>query len=98
MGILGMAGLPHWRYGLTAPNGRRAHLRPPVCSFTLVGIAGEDDLDAPDLPVIHLKEISAARGQADKIQGKAESVAHVADGSMLLKKSSWILANHDSVV
>ena len=43
--------------------------------FTLVGIAGEDDLDAPDLPVIHLKEISAARGQADKIQGKAESEA-----------------------
>ena len=43
--------------------------------FTLVGIAGEDDLDAPDLPVIHLKEISAARGQADKIQGKAELVA-----------------------
>src|SRR4051812_23584489 len=41
--------------------------------FTLVGIAGEDDLDAPDLPIIHLKDISAARDQSDKINGRAES-------------------------
>ena len=33
----------------TASHGRGADLCPPLCLFTLVGIAGEDDLDAPDL-------------------------------------------------
>ncbi len=47
MDCLGLAGLRHQRDGNAAPHGRGADLCPAL--FTLVGIAGEDDLDAPDL-------------------------------------------------
>ena len=43
--------------------------------FTLVGIAGEDDLDAPDLPVIHLNGGTASLGYAKKMNGNAEAAA-----------------------
>jgi hypothetical protein len=43
--------------------------------FTLVGIAGEDDLDAPDLPVIHLHKGTASLGHARKMNGNAEAAA-----------------------
>ena len=39
--------------------------------FTLVGIAGEDDLDAPDLPVVKL-DGGAGPGNTEKMNGHAE--------------------------
>jgi hypothetical protein len=42
--------------------------------FTLVGIAGEDDLDAP-VPVIHLNGGTANFGHAEKMNGNAEAAA-----------------------
>ena len=39
--------------------------------FTLVGIAGEDDLDAPDLPTLHLHGDSSNLGHAEKMNGSA---------------------------
>jgi hypothetical protein len=44
-----LAGLPDRRFGEPAPDGSRADLCRRYALFTLVGIAGEDDLDAPDL-------------------------------------------------
>src|SRR4030081_732630 len=44
---VGETAAPH-KMGAVVTYARRYSL------FTLVGIAGEDDLDAPDLPVIHL--------------------------------------------
>ncbi len=43
--------------------------------FTLVGIAGEDDLDAPDLLVSQMGEGSAAPSTAGKLNGLAEATA-----------------------
>ena len=43
--------------------------------FTLVGIAGEDDLDAPDLPVIQLNGGFADLDPAEKMRGHAEAAA-----------------------
>ena len=47
--VLGLAGLPHRRDQRATPHGRSADLRPALHAVPLVGIAGEDDLDAPDL-------------------------------------------------
>ena len=44
-----MAGLPDRRYGEPAANGAALTYARRYALFTLVGIAGEDDLDAPDL-------------------------------------------------
>ena len=41
--------------------------------FTLVGIAGEDDLDAPDLPTAHLDGGSSNLGHAEKMNGSAQA-------------------------
>src|SRR5258708_4902186 len=49
MGVLGLASLPSKRNGQPASDGSRPHLRKAHALFTLVGIAGEDDMDAPDL-------------------------------------------------
>jgi hypothetical protein len=54
MGVLGLAGLPGQRNGSAAPARGRPHLCRRYALFTLVGIAGEDDLDAPDLPAAGL--------------------------------------------
>jgi hypothetical protein len=43
--------------------------------FTLVGIAGEDDLDAPDLPVLPLTGGGSEAGQPEKSNGHAETTA-----------------------
>ena len=43
--------------------------------FTLVGIAGEDDLDAPDLPTVHLDGGSSNLGHAQKMNGSAQAAA-----------------------
>jgi ERF superfamily len=45
--------------------------------FTLVGIAGEDDLDAPDLPTVHLDGGSSNPGHAEKMSGSAQAAAVV---------------------
>jgi hypothetical protein len=41
--------------------------------FTLVGIAGEDDLDAPDLPITNLQGGPASPGISGKMNGYAEA-------------------------
>jgi hypothetical protein len=41
--------------------------------FTLVGIAGEDDLDAPDLPISNLQGGPASPGFSGKMNGYAEA-------------------------
>ena len=43
--------------------------------FTLVGIAGEDDLDAPDLPTAHLDGGSSNLGHPEKMNGSAQAAA-----------------------
>ena len=48
--------------------------------FTLVGIAGEDDLDAPDLPTLHLDGGSSNLGHAEKMNGSAQAAAVAAGG------------------
>jgi hypothetical protein len=47
--VVGMAALPDRRDGGAATDGGCAHLRKMLRLFSLVGIAGEDDLDEPDL-------------------------------------------------
>src|SRR5215467_5220385 len=69
---VGETAAPH-KMGAALTYARRYSL------FTLVGIAGEDDLDAPDLPVIHLNGGTANLGHAQKMNGKAEAAA-VPDG------------------
>ena len=54
---VGETAAPH-KMGAALTYARRYSL------FTLVGIAGEDDLDAPDLPGIHLNGGSANLGHA----------------------------------
>jgi hypothetical protein len=48
--------------------------------FTLVGIAGEDDLDAPDLPTLHSDEGSSSLGRGEKMNGDARTAAVAAGG------------------
>jgi hypothetical protein len=48
--------------------------------FTLVGIAGEDDLDAPNLPTVHLDGRSSNLGHAEKLNGSAHAAAVAAGG------------------
>jgi hypothetical protein len=64
---VGETAAPH-KMGAALTYARRYSL------FTLVGIAGEDDLDAPDLPGSHLKGGRASRGH-EKMNGNAGAVA-----------------------
>ena len=48
--------------------------------FTLVGIAGEDDLDAPDLPTLHSDGGSSNLGHPEKMNGNAQAAAVAAGG------------------
>src|SRR5580765_8170167 len=50
MDCLGLAGLRHHRNGSPHRMGAALTYARRYALFTLVGIAGEDDLDAPDLP------------------------------------------------
>jgi ERF superfamily len=65
---VGETAAPH-KMGAALTYARRYSL------FALVGIAGEDDLDAPDLPVIHLNGGTANFGHAEKMNGNAEAAA-----------------------
>ena len=67
---VGETAAPH-KMGAALTYARRYSL------FTLVGIAGEDDLDAPDLPTVHLDGGSSNLGHAEKMNGSA----HVCGGS-----------------
>jgi hypothetical protein len=67
LSIFGVAGLPDQRDCMAAPHGSGADLRPALRLFTLVGIAGEDDLDAPDLGAkmdVGAKEAAATQAKA----------------------------------
>jgi hypothetical protein len=59
-------GAPH-KMGAALTYARRYAL------FTLVGIAGEDDLDAPDLPITDLQGGPASPGPSGKMNGQAEA-------------------------
>ena len=48
--------------------------------FTLVGIAGEDDLDAPDLPTVHSDGSLPNLGDPEKMNGSAQTAAAPAGG------------------
>src|ERR1700704_5625162 len=62
---VGETAAPH-KMGAALTYARRYSL------FTLVGIAGEDDLDAPDLPTVQLAGGSSSDGfsHADKMNGR----------------------------
>src|ERR1700678_995397 len=45
--------------------------------FTLVGIAGEDDLDAPDLPINTTGSATPGHGHPDRMNGQAAALAAV---------------------
>ena len=70
---VGETAAPH-KMGAALTYARRYSL------FTLVGIAGEDDLDAPDLPTVHLDGGSANLGHAEKMNGSAQAAAVPAGG------------------
>ena len=65
---VGETAAPH-KMGAALTYARRYSL------FTLVGIAGEDDLDAPDLPTVHLDGGSSNLGHAEKMNGSAHAAA-----------------------
>ena len=65
---VGETAAPH-KMGAALTYARRYSL------FTLVGIAGEDDLDAPDLPTVHLDGGSSNLGHAEKMNGSAHVAA-----------------------
>ncbi len=71
---VGETAAPH-KMGAALTYARRYSL------FTLVGIAGEDDLDAPDLPATHLNGGSANLGHAEKRNGNAGAAAVPSVGS-----------------
>src|SRR5207247_11041445 len=54
------------------PHGRGADLCSPLCLFTLVGIAGEDDLDAPDL-ISPSQPVSGLSRRASQGNGRLDS-------------------------
>ena len=70
---MGETAAPH-KMGAALTYARRYAL------FTLVGIAGEDDLDAPDLPNLHLDGGSSSRGHAEKMNGRAQAAVVAAGG------------------
>src|SRR6476619_6120908 len=63
---VGETAAPH-KMGAALTYARRYSL------FTLVGIAGEDDLDAPELPGTHLSQSTANLGHTEKMNGNAEA-------------------------
>jgi hypothetical protein len=65
---VGETAAPH-KMGAALTYARRYSL------FTLVGIAGEDDLDAPDLPTLDAQEGTPNLGHADKMNGSAPPAA-----------------------
>jgi ERF superfamily len=55
--------------------------------FTLVGIAGEDDLDAPDLPGVKLDDGAAGPSNSERLNGRAAAIhSHRADEKGLPRK------------
>jgi hypothetical protein len=70
--------------------------------FTLVGIAGEDDLDAPDLPLAANENGSLTPKTPEKINGQADDTSPLtADRTARLRKpqlSNPVLDLHASVV
>jgi hypothetical protein len=76
---VGETAAPH-KMGAALTYARRYSL------FTLVGIAGEDDLDAPDLPGVHLNGGSANLGHAEKMNG---NIAAAAVPNAGFKDKSW---------
>ena len=66
MGVFGLAGLPGERHGRSHRMGAALTYARRYALFTLVGIAGEDDLDAPDLAVQTIEPSPQTRPPATK--------------------------------
>ena len=65
MDFVGLAGLRRQRDRGAASDGRGADLCPALCPVHLVGIAGEDDLDAPDLKAPTAPAIGSCEASAE---------------------------------
>ena len=73
MAVVGMAGLRDQRDGGAAPMGAALTYARRYALFTLVGIAGEDDLDAPDLNWKVRRAANAAAGVSAKVDVAAKA-------------------------
>jgi len=82
---------PH-RMGAALTYARRYAL------FTLVGIAGEDDLDAPDLPTVDARTPSSAANGHGPTNGQAASPVAVRTGASERKHAKPALAPEASAV
>jgi hypothetical protein len=79
MDLVGMTCLPDYRYCLGAAHGAALTYARRYALFTLVGIAGEDDLDAPDVDAVSnpAAKLAPSNGQAAATQRTA-----VGDGNL----------------
>jgi hypothetical protein len=65
--------------------------------FTLVGIAGEDDLDAPDLPGMKLDSGAAGPGNSERLNGRTAAIhSHPVNEKGLPRKLRRPLSNLDA--
>jgi hypothetical protein len=79
MDCLGLAGLRDQRNGYAASHGRALTYARRYALFTLVGIAGEDDLNAPDLvppAVPEAESNSLIKNQKDDLNGGQGQAAY----------------------
>ena len=70
---LSQAGLSHCRDGKPAPHGHGSDLCASLALFTLVGMAGEYDLDAPDLTACGVGAGGEARSWRHRPAGSRDS-------------------------
>jgi hypothetical protein len=99
MDRFGLAGLRHKRDGNAPPDRSGADLCAPLCLFTLVGIAAEDDIDAPDLKA-PMPPVSAAAKPAPNKHGRlnggqghsAQQIRGHRDAKVILNAAKPILS------
>jgi hypothetical protein len=92
MDCLGLAGLRHQRDS-SASHGNSTNLCPAYGLFTLVGIAGEDDLDAPDLAGPHSETRKKVKGKTGGNHGQHNTLdrharaSSVSDSAFVRRRS-----------
>ena len=83
MSILGMAGMPHRRNGLAQRTGAALTYARRYALFSLVGIPGEDDLDAPDLGNPGQRNVAVRLGPTADPSREAMSLRGTRNGGAL---------------